>query len=143
MSHARTANLPGAIALGLADNILDTAKGHLAHGGCTPAALSVIGHEPGQSIDFLAPRAKAMKKFGVAYQVDNNTITNYKRRFYVYLESSSGETHHILAVPAVFIVDHGGNIAFVRADSDYKVRMKGAKVLAAARAASSFEALRK
>jgi hypothetical protein len=54
MSHARTANLPGAIALGLADNILDTATRHFAHGGCTPAALSVIGHEPGQSIDFLA-----------------------------------------------------------------------------------------
>ena len=140
MSHARTANLLGAIALGLADKILDTAKGHVAHGGCTPAALSVIGHEPGQSIDFLAPRAKAMKKFGLAYQVDNNTVTNHKRKFYVDLESSSGETHHILAVPAVFIVDHGGNIVFVRADSDYKLRMKGAKVLAAA---STFDALRK
>ena len=54
MSYARTANLLGAIALGLADNILDTAERHVAHGGCTPAALSVIGHEPGQSIDFLA-----------------------------------------------------------------------------------------
>jgi hypothetical protein len=106
--------------------------------------FSVIGHEPGQSIDFLAPRAEAMKKFGVAYQVDNNTVTNYKRKFYVDLESSSGETHHILAVPAVFIDDHGGNIVFARADSVYKFRMKGAKVLAAARAAAStFDALRK
>ena len=54
MSLARTANLLGAIALGLADNILDTAERHVAHGGCTPAALCVIGHEPGQSIDFLS-----------------------------------------------------------------------------------------
>jgi hypothetical protein len=42
MSQARAANLLGAIALGLADNIFDTAKGRVAHGGCTPAALSVI-----------------------------------------------------------------------------------------------------
>jgi MarR family transcriptional regulator, negative regulator of the multidrug operon emrRAB len=54
MSHARTAHLLGAISLGLADNILDTAKTHVAHGGCRPAALSVIRHEPGQSVDFLA-----------------------------------------------------------------------------------------
>jgi hypothetical protein len=38
---------------------------------------------------FSDPRAEAMKKFGVAYQVDNNTVTNYKRKFNVDLESSS------------------------------------------------------
>jgi AhpC/TSA family len=93
---------------------------------------------------FSDPRAEAMKKFGVAYQVDNNTVTYYKRKFYVDLESSSGQTQHILAVPAVFIVDRGGNIVFVRADPDYKVRMKGAEVLAAAKAAATtFDALRK
>jgi peroxiredoxin len=72
---------------------------------------------------FSDPRAEAMKKFGVAYQVDNNTVTNYKRKLNVDLENSSGQTHHILAVPAVFIVDRGGNIVFVRAGPDYKVRM--------------------
>ena len=53
------------------------------------------------------------------------------------LESASGQTHHILPVPAVFIVDRGGNIVFVHADPDYKVRMKGAEVLAAAKAAAT------
>ena len=42
MSLARTANLLGAIALGIADNILDAAERHVAHGGCTAAALCVI-----------------------------------------------------------------------------------------------------
>ena len=69
MSLARTANLLGAIALGLADNILDTAERHVAHGGCTPAALCVIGHEPGQSIDFLA-RVLGMSHPGAVRLVD-------------------------------------------------------------------------
>jgi peroxiredoxin len=86
---------------------------------------------------FSDSQAEAMKRFGVAYQVDNNTVTNYKRKFNVDLESSSGQTHHILPVPAVFIVDRGGNIVFVHADPDYKVRMKGAEVLAAAKAAAT------
>ena len=40
---------------------------------------------------FSDPQAEAMKKFGVAYQVDNTTLTNYKQKFNVDLESSSGQ----------------------------------------------------
>lgn len=69
MSLARTANLLGAIALGLADDILETAERHVAHGGCTPAALCVIGHEPGLSIDFLA-RVLGMSHPGTVRLVD-------------------------------------------------------------------------
>ena len=86
---------------------------------------------------FSDPQAEAMKKFGVAYQVDNTTFMNYKRKFNVDLESASGQKHHILPVPAVFILDRGGKIVFVHADPDYKVRMKGAEVLAAAKAAAT------
>ena len=84
---------------------------------------------------FSDPRAEAMKKFGVAYQVDDAAVTNMKQKFNVDLERSSGQTHHILPVPSVFILDRGGKIVFVHADPDYKVRMKGAEVLAAAKAA--------
>jgi len=85
------------------------------------------------------PQAEAMKKFGVAYQVDNTALTNYKQKFNVDLESSSGQTHHILPVPAVFILDRGGKIVFVHADPDYKVRMKGADVLAAATTSNALQ----
>ena len=78
-------------------------------------------------------RAEAMKKFGVAYRVDDTTVTNYKEKYNVDLERSSGQTHHILPVPAVFILDRTGKVVFVHADPDYKVRMKGAEVLAAAK----------
>ena len=85
---------------------------------------------------FSDPQAEAMKKFGVAYQVDDTTLMNYRQKFNVDLERSSGQTHHILPVPAVFILDRRGKIVFVHADPDYKVRMKGAEVLAAAKAAA-------
>jgi MarR family transcriptional regulator, negative regulator of the multidrug operon emrRAB len=54
MSIARTTNLLGALALGLSDEIINTAERQVTHGGFTPAALSLIGHEPGLSIDHLA-----------------------------------------------------------------------------------------
>ena len=89
------------------------------------------------------PQAEAMKNFGVAYRVDDATIANYKK-FNVDLERSSGQTHHILPVPAVFIINRTGEIVFVHADPDYKVRMKGAEVLAAAaKSAAASEAPQK
>ena len=89
---------------------------------------------------FSDPQAEAMKKFGVAYQVDPTTLTNMKQKFNVDLERASGQTHHILPVPSVFILDRGGKIVFVHSDPDYKVRMKGAEVLAAAKAAAISDA---
>jgi peroxiredoxin len=86
---------------------------------------------------FSDPQAEAMKKFGVAYRVDDTTVTNYKQKYNVDLERSSGQTHHILPIPAVFIIDRIGKIVFVHANPDYKVRMKGAEVLAAAKTAAS------
>jgi peroxiredoxin len=92
---------------------------------------------------FSDPQAEAMKNFGVAYRVDDTTIANYKK-FNVDLERSSGQTHHILPVPAVFIINRTGEIVFVHADPDYKVRMKGAEVLAAAaKSAAASEAPQK
>jgi peroxiredoxin len=86
---------------------------------------------------FSDPQAEAIKKFGVAYQVDPTTVTNMKQKFNVDLERASGQTHHILPVPSVFILDRAGKIVFAHADPDYKVRMKGVEVLAAAKAAAT------
>ena len=93
---------------------------------------------------FSDSQAEAMKKFGVAYRVDDTAVTNFKQKYNVDLERASGQTHHILPVPAVFILDRAGKIVFVHADPDYKVRMKGAEVLAAAKsAATTSDALQK
>ena len=93
---------------------------------------------------FSDSQAEAMKKFGVAYRVDDTAVKNFKQKYNVDLERASGQTHHILPVPAVFILDRAGKIVFVHADPDYKVRMKGAEVLAAAKsAATTSDALQK
>jgi MarR family transcriptional repressor of emrRAB len=69
MSIARTTNLLGALALGLSDEIKDATERQVTHAGCTPAALSLIGHEPGLSIDHLA-RILTMSHPGAVRLVD-------------------------------------------------------------------------
>lgn len=58
-----------------------------------------------------------------------------KDSFHVDLETYSGEKHHILPVPSVFLIDAKGKIVYVHSNPDYKVRMKGTEIVAAAKAA--------
>lgn len=75
--------------------------------------------------------AEAMKKFGVAFRVDDGTFTKYRDQYKIDLERSSGQSHHILPVPSVFVVDREGVIVFAHSDADYKVRLKGEEILKA------------
>lgn len=76
------------------------------------------------------------KAFGIAFQVPDELVAKYKNSFGVDLEAASGQTHHLLPHPAVFIVDTAGVIRFAHVNEDYKVRLEPAKVLDAARVAS-------
>ena len=53
MDPDRTANVLGALALGLADEIRAASERQANEGGPAPAAVTLIGHEPGLSIDRL------------------------------------------------------------------------------------------
>lgn len=75
--------------------------------------------------------AEAIKKFGIAFRVDDDTFTMYRDRYKIDLERSSGMTHHILPVPSVFVVDKSGKIIFSHSNPDYKVRLKGEEILKA------------
>ena len=77
-------------------------------------------------------RMTAARAYGVAFRVDDATVARYKE-FGIDLEAASGETHHELPVPAVFIVDRNGVIRFVHANADYKVRLAPDVLLAEAR----------
>ncbi|MEL7022534.1 MAG: peroxiredoxin-like family protein [Pseudomonadota bacterium] len=72
----------------------------------------------------------ASRAFGVAFQVDDETVERYKG-FGIDLEEASGFDHHILPVPAVYLIEDG-KVAFMHADSDYKKRLEGDKILSAA-----------
>jgi peroxiredoxin len=74
----------------------------------------------------------AAQAFRVAYRVDSETLDTLKK-FGVDLEEYSGENHHMLPVPSVFVTGTDGGIQFVYANPDYKVRISPDMLLAVAR----------
>jgi len=78
---------------------------------------------------------KAARAFGIAFKVDDALVGKYKNDYGIDLEGDSGQTHHLLPYPAVFIVDHTGIIRFVHVNPDYKVRLSPGEIIAAARGA--------
>lgn len=76
----------------------------------------------------------AAKAFGIAFQVDDDTIEKYKG-YKIDLVEASGETHNALPVPAIFIVDKAGLIRFTHADADYTKRLDNETLLKEAKAA--------
>lgn len=73
----------------------------------------------------------AAKAFGLAYRVDTNTVKKYIQ-FGIDLEDASGETHHILPVPAAYVVGTDGIINFEYINPNYKVRIDPELLLKAA-----------
>lgn len=83
-------------------------------------------------------KADALKAFGIAFRVDDETIKKYQG-YGIDLEKSSGETHHTLPVPSVFIVDTDHLLQFSFTHPDYRVRVPGSVILAAAKAIAAHE----
>jgi len=73
--------------------------------------------------------AVAAKAFGIAFQVEDDLVRKYKDSYQIDLEAASGQTHHILPHPAVFVTGTSGKIRFAYVNSDYKVRLEPAKIL--------------
>ena len=76
-------------------------------------------------------KMNAARAFGLAFQVDAETVRKYKEEYGIDLEGDSGESHHQLPVPAAFVVDAHGNITFAHADPDYKKRISADALMAA------------
>ncbi len=74
--------------------------------------------------------------FGLVFRVDEPMLEKY-RGFGIDLELASGRDHHMLPVPAVYIVDTTGIIRFAHWDADYKKRLKPETLLKAAGAIRS------
>lgn len=76
---------------------------------------------------------EAARKFGLAFKVDAETVEKYRENG-MDLEMRSGHDHHLLPVPAVFLVNTDGKITFQYVNPDYRTRIKSEVLLAAARA---------
>lgn len=76
----------------------------------------------------------AAKAFGIAFRVADATLEKYEQ-YGIDLEEDSGKTHHMLPVPAVFILGTDGRIKFTYVNPDYKTRLAPDVLLEAAESA--------
>ncbi len=76
-------------------------------------------------------KAKIVKSMGLAFTVPNDLVKTYKEKYKIDLEAASGETHHLLPIPAVYVVGKDGKIAYAYANENYKVRAANKEVNAA------------
>lgn len=73
------------------------------------------------------------RKLGIAFQVPDELVGKYMKSHNIDLEADSGETHHLLPHPSVFVVDKDGVIQFSHVNENYRVRLEPEKILEAAR----------
>lgn len=78
----------------------------------------------------------AAQALGLAFRVEENVVQRYKQNR-MDLDDASGERHHILPVPAAFVVGTDGVVKFEYVNPDYRTRIDPDVLLAAARSALS------
>ncbi len=73
--------------------------------------------------------AENIKAFGLDWKVSDELYTKYKDQYGMDLEAWSGEKHHTLPVPAVFIIKNG-IILFEYVNPNYSVRLSPETLIA-------------
>ena len=72
--------------------------------------------------------------FGIAYRIDDATVELYKTSYGIDLEADSGQKHHLLPVPSVFVIGRDGIIQFSYVNPNYAIRIDPNVLLKAAQA---------
>ncbi len=73
---------------------------------------------------FSDPDAKAIQAFGIGWKVNDELFNKYKNEYSMDLEWWSNSKHHILPVPAVFVIKNG-EIRYQHVDPNYSRRLSG------------------
>lgn len=90
-----------------------------------PAELKATMEEHALPFQLLSDsQMTAPRAFGIAYRVDAAMLEQLAKHG-IDLEEASGQTHHELPVPAVFLVATSGVIQFQYVNPDYTVRPCG------------------
>ena len=76
----------------------------------------------------------AAQALGIAFRLNDEMLELYKR-YDIDLAAASGETHQMLPVPSVFVLDKKAMIHFQYVNPNYKVRIAPSVLLAAAKSA--------
>ena len=75
----------------------------------------------------------AATQFGLAWQLPPTLVEKYSN-WDIDLEGASGQTHHMLPVPAVLVVGTDGIIRFQYVNPNHRIRLEVDVLLAAAKA---------
>ena len=98
-----------------------------------PAELAKSLHAKGLGYALYSDSSlAAARAFGIVFQLDDATLAKYAE-YGIDLEAASGQRHHQLPVPSVFLVAAGGKIEWVYSNPDHRVRPDNATLLQAAR----------
>jgi peroxiredoxin len=73
------------------------------------------------------------RKFGLAFRLTDEEVDRYSSSGFDLVEAS-GHDHHLLPVPAVYLIDTSGTIRFAHWDPDYRQRIGTAELRAAVQA---------
>jgi peroxiredoxin len=107
--------------------------------GVTPVAVSVDLPEKAATtratytIPFPVlsdPELAMHRVFRVEKKVSDTEVLAMKG-FDIDLEAASGQKHHVIAIPSLFLLDQEGKVRWAHADPDYKVRPTIPQILAA------------
>ncbi len=74
------------------------------------------------------PKANLLTSFKIANKLSDDLVKQYKNSYSIDVEGDSGEKHHIVAHPAVFIVKDG-KIKYADVHTNYKERTKNEEIL--------------
>ncbi|MCY4166246.1 MAG: peroxiredoxin-like family protein [Gammaproteobacteria bacterium] len=99
----------------------------------SPANLSSALKGDAEGLDYtLLSDAKlsAAQAFGLAFRLSDNQYQQAKE-YGLDLEEASGETHHALPIPAVYLIDAAGTIRFAHSNPDYTHRLSAEALRAA------------
>jgi peroxiredoxin len=117
---------------------LTLAYGEYQKRGVTPVAISVDTPEKEAKTNatYEVPfpllsdsEATISEAFRVTKQFTPDELARYKG-FGVDLESHSGQSHHKIAIPALFLVDPTGVVRWAHSDPEFKVRPSTTQILA-------------
>lgn len=96
-----------------------------------PAKLKAAPNREKLGYRLLSDRkAEVAQALGIAFEVPAELVAKYKNEYQIDLEAASGETHHLLPHPAVFVVGRDGVIRYVHVNPDYKIRLTPEEILA-------------
>lgn len=95
-----------------------------------------LGQQSGKQVDNISVSfdvvaeldVETLGKYNAVFKVDDNMVVKYAE-YGIDLEGASGKDHHIIAIPATYVIDTDGIIVFAESDIDYKIRTSPEKVL--------------